>query len=311
MLSVGQPTPALNPAAPDPHASVASHTTSASPISPISPISPTPPSAALLGASKSSRNQPAPPCGPPIAPLAPPGAAHDLPHPRRALLAAVLATAAAAALSAPANAAAPYDPQPGGGGGGTSGMTLEDARAATAAAVRSLQSAYDRLIELDSCTAVENLPDCLDAAAAAALASQLADSCRTLTVALPVVAAAIAYDTPPPAKRRSGPLGALLGSLERAAGAAGGGGNGGRSLDVADLEWLEEVEGRTNTAVAQLELLRRAAEGVLVTHGSVAGGGNGGSGGGRSPVAVLGERRRRLAELAGVCLRDVRAVLEV
>ncbi|KXZ56976.1 hypothetical protein GPECTOR_1g881 [Gonium pectorale] len=200
--------------------------------------------------------------------------------------------------------------------GTPSGLTLPAARTIVATCTASVQSAYSQLIELDSCTAVEPLPDCLDAAGAQALTRQLIAACDGLLAALPVVGADVAYSGAP-ARRRAGVAG-LLDSLERSIR------KGGASVDVADLEWVEEVEGRTNEAVDVLRALRdavrlmeeeamaTAASAVVAVGKSEAGNeADGVSGVARGrPVGAVAGKRRELQQLCRQVVVAVRAVTD-
>ncbi len=170
-----------------------------------------------------------------------------------------------------------------------SGMTLSQARAAASASISSLQSAYSDLVTLSSCTAVEPPPDCVSSKSATALLQTLAGSCRQLLIALPIVAADIAYSGSP-AKRRSG-FGGLLDALEAAT-------RQGESIDTADLEWVELVEDRSIRAVGRLEELEAALREVQQVVAA------GGGGAGREVVVLAAESGR----LAGLVRGAVGAV---
>ncbi|KAG2448185.1 hypothetical protein HYH02_006770 [Chlamydomonas schloesseri] len=208
------------------------------------------------------------------------------------------------------------------------GMSLAAAREATSPALRSLERSYQALVREQSCAAVEGPgPDCLPGGGegrgeggggagagrgSLELAQALVAASKTLQVSLPVVGADIAY-AGSPAKRRRGVMG-LLDAAERAARAGGG-----LAVDTADLEWLEAVEDATTAAVMQLRLLQRAAEGVVAARAGAgagaeraeAGAGAGAGGGGVGAAAALVAAAPRLTELAYVCLRKSRAVLEL
>lgn len=174
-----------------------------------------------------------------------------------------------------------------------SGMTLPQAQAAATASVSALQSAYSDLITLSSCTAVEPPPDCVSSGSATALLQSLAGSCRQLLVALPIVAADIAYSGSP-AKRRSG-FGGLLDALEAAT-------RQGESIDTADLEWVELVEDRSLRAVGRLEELQAAVREVQQAVGA-------GAGGAGREVDVLAAESGRLGGLVKRAVGSVQQAL--